>query len=306
MTKKAAGAAARIKPAVMQAGSSVFRAGGWLTAPWRPLPDFLLIGTKRGGTTSFYYDLLKIPQILPMFPSARFLPKANETKGVHFFDSSYRRGLRWYRSYMPSGWARDRAQRRLGKPVVVGEGSPYYLFHPLAAQRAHAAVPDAKILVLLRDPVDRTYSHWKERRRGDAEPLDFLDAIAAEQQRLAGEEERIIADPRYLSYAHEQQSYVTQSFYARALRRWADLYGMDRILVLTSEEYYADQPAVVAQAARFLGVDAPDVPVGEHMNAARGEAMDPAVRARLRAMFADDVAELEQMVGRRLPWHDEA
>lgn len=296
------GTIARAKRLVMDLGSEVFRVVGWLTGSWRPMPDFLLIGTKRGGTTSFYYDLLKLPQVLPMFPSAKYLPKANETKGVHFFDTYYTRGLRWYRSYMPTTWARGRAEARLGKRVVVGEASPYYLFHPLAAARAYGALPNAKILLLLRDPVDRTYSHWKERRRGNAEPLDFAAALDAEESRLAGEEQKILADPRYVSYPHEQQSYLTQSFYARSLRRWVDLYGMENILVLASEEYYADQPGTVARAARFLGLDATEPTSGGHMNAAPGESMDPTLRADLRRLFADDVAELERVIGRTLPW----
>lgn len=290
------------KHLVMRGGSSGFRLIGSATAGKRPMPDFLLIGTKRGGTTSLYYDLLKIPQVVTLYPSARYLPKANETKGVHFFDSNYHRGVRWYRSFMPTRQSRERVQRRLGRPVIVGEASPYYLFHPLAAERAHAAAPDAKILVLLRDPVQRTYSHWKERRRSNAEPLDFEAALQVEEQRLLGEEQKLVADPRYYSYAHEQQSYVAQSRYARSLRRWADLYGMDRILVVASEEYYADQTATVALIAEFLGVDGSTVAAGAKMNAAAGEKLSAEVHNGLSATFADDNAELERMIGRSLPW----
>lgn len=294
---------ATAKRFVMRTGSGAFRVLGSATADLRPLPDFLLIGTKRGGTTSLYYDILKIPQVVTMFPSARLLPKANETKGVHFFDTFYGKGLRWYRSYMPTRWARRRAERRLGKRVVVGEASPYYLFHPLAAARAHAVMPDAKIIALLRDPVERTHSHWKERRRSNAEPLEFAEALDAERDRLAGEQERIIAEaPHYVSYPHEQQSYESQSHYAPALRRWADLYGMENILVLTSEDYYADQPAAVATVARFLGLDAPALTSGGHLNAAPGTSMDPELRRRLEEGFAEDNAELERMIGRKLPW----
>lgn len=292
----------KIKAAVKRAGSGAFRVWGSATASSRPLPDFLLIGTKRGGTTSLYYDLLKVPQIVTMFPSAKYLPKANETKGVHFFDSNFFRGSRWYRSYMPTARSRRRAEKRLASPVIVGEASPYYLFHPLAAERAHALVPQAKLIVLLRDPVQRTYSHWKERRRSNAEPLEFLDALDAEPDRLRGEEERLIADPRYYSYPHEQQSYVTQSRYAPALERWAKLYGMDNILVVASEEYYADQPGTVARIAAFLGVDGGEVPAGQRMNAAPGERLSPEVQARLSALFVEDNARLERMINRKLPW----
>lgn len=283
-------------------GAEVFRTWGRLTASQRPLPEFLIIGAKRGGTTSLYYDLLKVPQIVPLFPAPDHLPKAAATKGVHFFDSDYFRGTRWYRSHMPTRSSRRRAEKRLGKKVIVGEASPYYLFHPLAAERAHAALPGAKIILILRDPVQRTYSHWKERRRSNAEPLEFGEALEAEAQRIEGEEQKLIADPTYRSYAHEQQSYLAQSRYARALRRWMDLYGAENILVVPSEEYYADQTAVVAQVATFLGVDASGVEAGERRNSATGEKLPSDVAARLREELAPDIAELEQMIGRSLPW----
>jgi hypothetical protein len=292
----------KVKDLVMRAGSGFFRVLGSLNAGQRPMPDFLIIGTKRGGTTSLYYDLLKVPQIVPLFPSAKYLPKANETKGMHFFDTYYFKGLRWYRSYLPSRASRRRSEKRLGAPVIVGEASPYYLFHPLAAERAHAAAPNAKLILLLRDPVQRTYSHWKERRRGNAEELGFEEALAAESDRLAGEEAKLIANPRYYSYPHEQQSYVAQSRYAPAVKRWAALYGMENILVVPSEEYYADQPGTVARIAEFLGVDGGEVPAGERMNAAAGETLSPELQARLSAEFAEDNAELERMIGRSLPW----
>jgi hypothetical protein len=292
----------KLKSWVMRAGSGAFRIIGSINANSRPMPDFLLIGTKRGGTTSLYYDLLKVPQIVTLFPSAKYLPKANETKGIHFFDSHYYRGLRWYRSHLPSRRSRARAEKALGKPVIVGEASPYYLFHPLAAERAHAAAPDAKLILLLRDPVQRTYSHWKERRRSNAEPLDFEAALQAEESRLAGEEAKLTSDPHYYSYAHEQQSYVSQSRYSRSLKRWAELYGMHNILVVASEEYYADQSATVAMIAAFLGVDGSSVNAGERRNVAAGDSLAPDLQARLSAEFADDNAELERIIGRPLPW----
>ncbi|WP_185201839.1 sulfotransferase domain-containing protein [Glaciihabitans sp. INWT7] len=263
----------------------------------------MLIGTKRGGTTSLYYDILKEPQVVTLFPSAKYLPKANETKGVHFFDSNYGKGERWYRSFMPTRASRRRAEKIVGKPILVGEASPYYMFHPLAAQRAAAMAPDAKILVLLRDPVMRTYSHWKERRRGSAEPLEFEDALAAEQSRLAGEEQKLRDDPSYYSYAHEQQSYLTQSRYVRHLRAWYELFGAERILVMASEDYYENPDAVLRQVAEFLGIDHATLPKGEHMNAAGGEGISAKTRARLAMELASDTAELELLIGRKLPWH---
>jgi hypothetical protein len=281
---------------------SVVRRAGTATAGLRPLPDFLIIGTKRGGTTSFYFDLIEHPSIVRLFPPPIPGLKPDATKGVHYFDSNYPRGDRWYRSYMPTQLTRDLRSRRRGVPSVAGEASPYYLFHPDAARRAHATVPDARVIVLLRDPAMRTYSHWKERRRSHAEELDFAAALAAEPGRLAGERERLLRDPGYLSYAWEQQSYVTQSRYAESLRPWLDRYGRERVLVLASEDYYADPVRVLGDVDEFLGLPRRAASTGAIRNAAPGTGLPADVRERLASEFAEDVAALSALVGRTFPW----
>jgi hypothetical protein len=278
------------------------RAAGMATADLRPPPDFLIIGTKRGGTTSFYFDLIDHPSYVRLFPPPVPGLKPDATKGVHYFDSNVTRGERWYHSFMPTSVARRVASRRTGGPVVAGEASPYYLFHPMAAERAHASVPGARIIALLRDPVSRTHSHWKERRRSDAEPLDFEEALAAEPGRLAGERERLVQDPGYVSYAWEQQSYALQSEYAPALRRWVDLFGADRIHVALSEEYYADPVRVLADVDEFLGVPRRATSTGTIRNAAQGAALSPELTASLQARFAGPNQELSTLIGRDLPW----
>ncbi|WP_030457040.1 sulfotransferase [Herbidospora cretacea] len=286
---------------VMNAGRTAIRGWGMATAAFRPDPDFLLIGAKRGGSTSFYFALLEHPRVIPLFPAARLLPKANHTKGVHYFDSNYTRGMRWYRSHLPSRSSRARAERRAGGPVVAGEGSPYYLHHPLAAERAAGNVPTARILLVLRDPVERTFSHYRERVRAGMETLSFEEALAAEESRTAGEEAKIIADPAYLSYAHEQQSYVAQSEYARCLERWFAHFPRDRFHILTSEDFYRDPQAACDAAAEFLGLPPAPLPeAGKVWNAAAPGDIPDDVRKRLARHFAPHNRRLEEMLGRRL------
>lgn len=278
------------------------RAAGVLSAGARPLPDFLVIGSKRGGSTSFYYDLIEHPAILGLFPPPIPLLKPVGTKGVHYFDTEYAHGSTWYRSHFPTRWQRQRVSHRVGEPALAGEASPYYLFHPLAAARAHDLVPHAKIIAILRDPVMRTYSHWKERRREHAEDLDFLAALEAEPSRLAGERERLLHDPGYSSYAYEQQSYATQSRYAEMLAPWLELYGRGAVFVAASEDYYADPDAVLGDCQDFLGLSRRPTATGTTRNSAPGGSIDPAVRARLEAYFAEQNAALADLTGQRFPW----
>ncbi len=275
---------------------------GEASAGLRTLPDFLIVGAKRGGTTSFYFDLLDHPAVLRLFPPPVPHLKPDATKGVHYFDSNAFRSERWYRSHFPTVVAREVVHRRTGTVPQVGEASPYYLFHPAAAGRARAMVPQSSIVVLLRDPVMRTYSHWKERRRNDAEPLSFPDALAAEEDRLAGERERLLADPSYLSYPWEQQSYATQSRYVESLAPWVELFGRENVHVTISEEYYQDPAGTLGDLHEFLGLPRHNTTTQRVRNAARGDDLDPTTRSRLAALFSSANHELGRMLGRDLPW----
>ncbi|MFN8074413.1 MAG: sulfotransferase domain-containing protein [Kineosporiaceae bacterium] len=288
----------------MSAGRSAITRYGMLTAGMRPDPDFLIIGAKRGGSTSFYYDLLAHDHVCPLFPKPDRLPKAVPTKGIHFFDSNFDRGERWYRAHLPSTFARASLARQVGGPVVVGEASPYYLFHPAAAERAAATVPGAKIIVVLRDPVYRTYSHWKERRRSGGETLDFAAALAAEDERIGDAEQRLREDAAAYSYAHEQLSYARQSEYATALERWYAHFPAERILALASEDYYRDPATALNLTQEFLGLPQRTLGSGEVRNAAEGGSLDAAVEASLRARFAPQRERLEKLTGRTFPWPD--
>ena len=275
---------------------------GELTAGMRDVPDFMIIGAKRGGSTSLSYDLRTHSRICPLFPRPDHIPKATTTKGIRYFDQNYARGESWYRSHLPSVFARERQARRSGGAVITGECSPYYLFHPAAAERAAQLLPNAKIIVMLRDPVMRTYSHWKERRRGNAEQLDFRAALAAEDERVGQVEDRLRADPTFRSYPHENFSYARQSEYDTALARWYANYPAERILVLASEDYYADPQQVLDQVLEFLGLPSEPIANRNVRNAAPGEDLDADVRAALTARFEPHNRRLAELTGRTFPW----
>ena len=281
-------------------GRDAIRAFGVLTHRYRPLPDFLVIGAKRSGTTSLYRYLLQHPRVLPLFPSARHLPMRENLKGVHYFDTGVGKGVAWYRSHFPSSLARARAERRLGGPVLTGEASPYYLFHPEAPARASAVVPDAKLIVLLRHPTERAFSHYREQVRNGAEKLSFEEAIDAEGARLAGEVERMRLDRSYYSFAHQHQSYLAQSDYLPALRAWAAVYPRHQLLVVRSEDFFESPQEEYDRVLAFLGLPSHPLRDPQVWNATAGSPMAPATRARLDEQFAPRVAALEEFLGREL------
>ena len=141
-----------------------------LTAPLRGLPSVLIIGAQKGGTTSLFSYLVQHPDVL-----------APLTKEIHYFDLQYDREDKWYRGHFPFA-------RRLERGAVTIDASPYYLPHPLVPARAAQLVPEAKLVAVLRDPVDRALSHYHHEVRAGRESLSFADAIDQEAERLAGEE----------------------------------------------------------------------------------------------------------------------
>lgn len=272
------------------------RSVGMLSADLRPVPDLLIVGAKRGGTTSLWHYLSEHPGMLPLFP------RAEKRKGTYYFDENFSEGLRWYRSHFPTALTRDLAARRLGHPVVAIEASPYYLYHPLAPTRAAAVTPGALIVALLRDPVERAYSHYKERKRNSTEPLSFPEAVAAEPDRIAGEEARIRGNDEYVSFGHRHCSYVDQGRYAPMLERWFDAFGRDRVLVEVSEEMYADPQPVVDRITDRLRLPSRRLRDAAAHNAEPDSDLDPSTRDRLRDLLDPDVRAVETLLGRDLPW----
>ncbi|HSD25230.1 MAG TPA: sulfotransferase domain-containing protein [Solirubrobacterales bacterium] len=278
----------------------LFRGFGVATSDFRPLPDYLIIGTHRGGTTSLHQYLQQHPCVGPPFP------RLQNVKGVRYFDQNFFRGIDWYRSHFPTAAYRSYLRRLHGGPVVTGEASPYYLFHPAAAERAAEAVPQAKIIALLRDPIERAYSHWKRERRDGAEPLEtFEDAIAAEPGRLEGEVERILSDDRYYSYAHENFSYISQGLYLDSLRRWLAHFPGEQVHVEVTECFLENPETVYDRVLRFLGLPPFALRDAERLNVtgqAAGQGLGSGTRRELSARIAPHNRRLEKFLGLELGW----
>lgn len=285
-----------------RSGRRAVRSAGILTARWRDLPDFVVIGAKRCGTTSLYRALEQHPGMMPLFPPSDHLPMRKNMKGVHWFDRHAERSSAWYRSHFATSFAVERRRRRTGGPVVTGEASPYYLFHPTGAEQALDRLGDTRFILMLRNPIDRTYSHYKEQVRNGSESLDFEAALEAEPDRLRGEVERILSDPSYYSYVHENRSYLTQSLYGQSLHPWFARFPRERFHIVRSEDFYADPTSSLRGVTDFLGLDAHDFEDLRPRNVATGEALPEQLRRDLWDLVEADVASLESQTGLKFAW----
>ncbi len=275
---------------------TVLRRFGMATSRLRLLPDYLIIGTKRGGTTSLARWVLEHPDIRPLFPAPE------KRKGAYYFDVNYGRGEQWYRSHFPTRAAHNLRCRQAGRKLLVGEATPYYLYHPHAALRARRMTPNSKVIVLLRNPIDRAFGHWGERTRQGIETLGFEAALDAERHRCEGEEGMMLHDPSYVSFPHQHYSYVDQGRYSRGLKRWMDAYPPQQLLVLRSEDMYEDPAAIYQQVVDFLGISDYSPKAFAAWNNKSNDSLEPALRRRLAAELAEDIAATEALVGRPMGW----
>jgi hypothetical protein len=253
---------------------------GSATAGSRPLPDFLILGAQKAGTTALYDYLHRQPAI-----------SGPAWKEVSFFDRHWTRGERWYRGNFP---------RRAAEHV--GEASPGYLFHPDAPRRVRELLPDAKLVAVLRDPVARAYSHYRHEVALGREPLSFEDALAAEDERMAGELERMAADPAYFSYAWWNWTYRARGLYAEQLERWYAAFPREQLLVVTNDELAEDTAGTVARVCAFIGAPAPEAAEYPRVYDRDYERMQPETRAELAAFYAAPNRRLSELLGRELAW----
>jgi hypothetical protein len=273
------------------AAKAMWSGYAWLTNRARLLPDFLIIGTQRGGTTSLYKYLVQHPNLAHAL-----------TKEIRFFDLNYHRGMAWYRSRFPSRRYREGVRRRRGLDLVVGEASPDYLFHPHAPARVARDLPEVKLIVLLRDPVDRAYSHyWHQFKRGH-EQLSFGEAVAAEPRRLAGELEKTLADPSYVSYERHHHSYVARGVYADQVASWMEVIPRHRFLVERSEDFFQEPRLVYRRVLEFLELPDHDLSDYETFNAFSSGEMDPAVRDELVEYFRPHNRRLYEYLDQDFGW----
>lgn len=272
-----------------------------MTNRLRLLPDFLIIGGERCGTSSLYYYLTEQPHIV-----------SASTKETHFFDENFQKGTAWYRAQFPYSLHRQYSKDIRKQDFLTGEGTPYYMLYPHAPRRTFEVVPEVKLIALLRNPVDRAFSkHWIETRAG-FETWSFEDAIKGEEERLAGEREKMLADEQYYSHSFRHFSYLTRGIYIDQLQNWLRYYPREQLLILRSEDMYSDPAGVLQRTLNFLGVKNADLnkdfknyrrPSKKgYRNQSITPKLDPEMRKYLIEYFKPHNARLYDYLGVNFDW----
>lgn len=248
-----------------------------------PLVTFLIAGVQKGGTTALYDYLADYPDVA-----------LSRVKEVHFFDDET---LDWTRPDYGAYHAQfDAAKFEGGGGRPCGEATPIYLYWPNALERIRAYNPAMRLVVTLRDPVERAWSHWRMEYARGAEREPFAWCIREGRQRLFDS-----APPQAPWGFHREFSYVERGFYAEQLARLFEVFPRDQALVIRAEDLRADPGPVLDQVRRFIGLDEAPPPPPREVHVGRDIDYGAELTAEdvrwLRRIYARDQARLEALAG---------
>ena len=256
----------------------------WISSPWRKLPDFIIIGVQKGGTSSLFSYLEQHPQL-----------RLSREKEVHYFDLNYWKPYFVYKSYFPIK----------SNKYLTGEASPYYIFHPKVPQRIKQHLPNTKLILMLRDPVERALSHYNmEFRKGKEDIETFNQAINIEQERLEGERNKIISGGNsYNSFSHQTYSYLSRGKYYEQLAWWFEYFPRDQFCIIKSEDFFINPKETLKQIYDFLGIDTkyPDNLSPQNVGHYPKE-LDEQILEYCRNYFQEDSIRLKELIGEDFHW----
>lgn len=246
------------------------------------LPDFIIIGAQKSGTTSLYYATTKHSSIdRPI------------RKEIHYFDEHADRPVAWYRGHFPT----------TPSGRLTGEASPSYLFYPGVAERIQSFLPEVSLIVLLRDPVDRAISHYHHETVRGRENSSMRQAFEREIDEVPTRLEQARSmNAGHYDYELSHQSYLHRGLYANQLERWFDLFPRDQIHIGFSGDFFRSQGDYVQKVHSFLGIQ-PETPGDlRTRNVGRYDDPDQYVVDMLEEFFSAPNRRLEELLDREVPW----
>lgn len=239
------------------------------------------MGAQKAGTSSLYSLLNQHPQCY-----------SAKEKEVHYYDLNYHLGIKWYASHFPIG------------NKFTGEASPYYLFHPLVPARLTQDFPEAKFIVLLRNPVDRAYSHFHHAKRYQLESSStFEEAIYRELEDQTNYEDQFHQAPNQPIPQHQHRLYLARGRYAEQLKRWFQYVNKEQFLLVSSEAFFENPEAIAARCFQFLGIEEEVTLESNVLLPGDYLSMKNTTRRELLNYFEPFNEELFQLISKKWQWN---
>lgn len=264
-----------------------------ITGSTHVLPDFLIIGAARSGTTSLYQYLTQHPLVIP-----------GVGKEVYFFDKKFDKGINWYKSFFPTKLSKSRLEKKLKRNCITGEATPRYLYHPHTPKRVFDLIPTVKLIVLLRNPIDRAYSHYQMEAKQDNNELPFEEAIEQEEKRIMDDMKKMERDENFYSINFYRKSYLTRGIYVDQLKRWFEYFPREQFLILKSEDFYSKTPEVYQQVLDFLNLPKFELNSFKPYRMRKHSSISEETRKKLVDYFRPYNEQLYELLDRNFGWEE--
>ena len=255
-----------------------------ITASMRVLPDFIIIGSMKCGTTSLYYDICEHPCTL-----------AAAYDEIGFFDSNFHLGINWYRSMFPTQKIMNKIREDTGYSIT-GEDTPFYFWKKEVAERISLDIPKTKIIVILRNPVDRAYSNYNLAVRENNEKLTFEETIE--------EEIRFLENHTFRDAVDSRRSYLSKGMYKNQIKLWFDVFPRKQIHVLSTEDMQQKPKQELLKIFRFLGIPEYTIKNQQKQKVAKYEEMDVETRKKLLDFYKPYNEDFFQIIQQRFNWEN--
>lgn len=262
----------------------------FLTAKRRMLPDVFVIGVQKGGTSSLTQYLQAHPQILPP-----------QRKDVYYFNNEnrYRRGLNYYRAFFPLNYQKRKNDRRTNAPSITFDGTPNYFDVPEAAHRLKNDFPNAKLVLLLRDPVARAYSNYNMALKFGFETLSFEEALHLENERIAWFEKSPFFKGH--NFVYQRMAYRRRGEYADFLPLWKNLFQQN-LLVLFTHDLENKPQETYNKILEFIGLPPFTIDFVKHNKGEYAAKIDENTLHGLHEHYLPWNDKLKQQLNCELPW----
>lgn len=265
-----------------------------LTVQIRILPSFIIFGVPRCGTTSLYNYLVQHPSIVPAL-----------TKEINFFALNFLKGVSWYKMHFPIILEKYKIRKDFRDYFMTGEGSATSIYHPHAPSRIKKIIPNVKLIVMLRNPVDRALSQYFKIVKIGREKLSFEEAIKAEEERIRDERKKMLQEENYYSLKIHRFSYLSGGKYIEYLKPWFDLFSKEQILVLKSEDLYEEPAEIYKKTLKFLNLPDWELPQYKKYNYLDDKPkMNPIIRKNLVDYFKPYNEKLYKFLGKNFSWEE--
>ena len=253
-----------------------------ITASNRVLPNFIIVGTVRSGTTSLYYNICEHPSVLEAAYDE-----------IGFFDSNYHLGIDWYRSMFPTKKEMEKIKRDTGF-AITGEDTPFYFWKKEAIERISEMIPDIKIISIFRNPIDRAFSNYNLGIRLKTEELSFEESIEEELDYIKRNGFRNTVD--------RKRSYISKGLYEEQIKLWFNIFPKEQIHILSTEDMHRNPEKELQKIFKFLEISEYQIKNPQKQKSVKYEKMNDRTRERLLEYYKPFNEKFFKIINKRFDW----